>query len=147
MVRQKSAKLLRPSSNLGGASRKKRTQCAFSFFIQIFDMECNHTKCVCNAAVKQFHFVPHYPCPIVISYQVWYNHFNKQEVDGGFMTEYINKLDKINSKKDFLNFMELYLPTVTDVTVKEYLARLVGLLIPHIPFLVHNIYFTHCTVL
>ena len=37
------------------------------------------------------------------------------------MAEYIKMLDKINSKKDFLEFMNLYLQTVTDTTVKEYL--------------------------
>lgn len=37
------------------------------------------------------------------------------------MTEHIEMLDKINSKKDFLKFMELYLPTVADAAVKEYL--------------------------
>lgn len=43
------------------------------------------------------------------------------EIDGGYMAEYIKMLDKINSKKDFLKFMELYLPTVAEATVKEYL--------------------------
>ena len=37
------------------------------------------------------------------------------------MAEYIKMLDKINSKKDFLEFINLYLQTVTDTTVKEYL--------------------------
>ena len=32
------------------APPKKRTHIAFSFFIQIKDLECNHTKCVCNEA-------------------------------------------------------------------------------------------------
>lgn len=42
------------------------------------------------------------------------------------MEEHIKMLGKIENKNDFLKFMELYIPTIKELSIREYLESIIS---------------------